>query len=185
MTSAQSLLIIIDLSPPSPSSLINLQYGVIVRDSAIINVSFVGFGLSLIYSIFYYYYTSNAGKGAIWGKMGIGGAITAAVIAYAKWEKPENLELRFGLLMTVFMFGMVGAPLLDLGDIIRNKSVGQMPFAMILLGSIVSVMWLLYSIILNNTIMVVSINSIHSHRGSGTQLILCVNFRSRMWLWPY
>lgn len=114
----------------------------------------------MIFTVFYYYYTSNAGKGAVWGKIGIGGAVVAAVIAYAKWENPANLEFRFGLLMTVFLFAMVGAPLLDLGDIIRNKSVGQMPFAMILLGSIVSVMWLVYSIILNNTIMVVSIATV-------------------------
>lgn len=112
--------------------------------------------MSVIFSVFYYFYTSNAAKGAVWGKIGMGGAVTAAVIAYARYENPANLEFRFGILMTVFLFGMVGAPLLDLGTIIRNKSVGQMPFAMTLIGSIVGVLWLLYSIILNNSIMIVS-----------------------------
>lgn len=124
-------------------------------DPAIINVSFVGFGLSVIFTVFYYFYASHSAKGAVWGKIGIGGAITAAVIAYARYEHPANLEFRFGLLMTVFLFAMVGAPLLDLGTIIKNKSVGQMPFAMILIGTIVGFLWLLYSIVLNNTIMIV------------------------------
>lgn len=112
--------------------------------------------LSLLYSIWYVLYTSKQGKGTVWGKISIAGAITAASIAYAKYEDPAKLELRFGLLMTVFLFAMVGAPLLDLGTIIRNKSVGQMPFAMTLIGGVVGFFWLLYSIILNNTLMIVS-----------------------------
>lgn len=135
--------------------MVNLQYGVIVKDSAITNVSFVGFFLSLLYSIFYVYYTSKAGKEAVRNKIAIGAAITAVSIAYAKYEDPTKIEFRFGLLMTAFMFAMVGAPLLDLGTIIKNKSVGQMPFAMTLIGGVVGVMWLLYSIILNNKIMIV------------------------------
>lgn len=127
-----------------------------MRDSAITNVSFVGFILSFLYSLFYIYYTSKEGKAAVWRKISIGCAIAAAAIAYAKYEKPENIEVRFGILMTVFMFAMVGAPLLDLGTIIKNKSVGQMPFAMTLIGGVVGFMWLLYSIILNNKIMIVS-----------------------------
>lgn len=137
--------------------MVNLQYGVIVKDSAITNVSFVGFFLSLLYSIFYVYYTSKAGKEAVRNKIAIGAAITAVSIAYAKYEDPTKIEFRFGLLMTAFMFAMVGAPLLDLGTIIKNKSVGQMPFAMTLIGGVVGVMWLLYSIILNNKIMIVRI----------------------------
>lgn len=129
----------------------------IVKDSAITNVSFVGFILSCIYSAFFVYYTSKEGKAAVRNKIGIGAGVAAAAIAYAKYEDPANLEFRFGLLMTVFLFAMVGAPLLDLGTIIKNKSVGQMPFAMTLIGGVVGVLWLLYSIILNNTIMIVRI----------------------------
>lgn len=116
----------------------------------------MGFILSTLFSIWYVYYTSKESKAAVWNKIYIGAGITAAVIAYARYEDPKNIEFRFGLLITVFMFAMVGAPLLDLGTIIRNKSVGQMPFAMTLIGSVVGVLWLLYSIILNNTIMIVS-----------------------------
>lgn len=138
------------------SSLINLQYGVIVRDSAITNVSFVGFILSTLFSAFYVFYTSKEGKALAWNKISIGAAVVAVTIAYAKFEDPANIEFRFGILLTVLMFGMVGAPLLDLGEIIRNKSVGQMPFAMTLMGGIVGALWLLYSIVLNNKIMIVS-----------------------------
>lgn len=106
--------------------------------------------------MFYYYYTSNANKTKVWAKIGLGGAIGAAAIAYAKYEAPELLEFRFGMLCTVLLFAMVGAPMLDLGDIIRNKSVGQMPFPMILSGTVVSFLWLLYGVILNNSVVVVS-----------------------------
>lgn len=166
---------------PLCSSLINLQYGVIVKDPTITNVSFVGFILSSLYSCFYVFYTSKQGKQAVWNKLSIGAAITAASIAYAKYEDPAHLEFRFGILMTVFLFAMVAAPLLDLGDIIRNKSVGQMPFAMTLIGGVVGALWLLYSIILNNSLMIVSPFVVFCSIARIYMAIIRFRFRSRIW----
>lgn len=142
---------------PVPSSVINLQYASIIRDDAMIKVSFLGLFTSIIYMTFYYYYTTNENKNKVWGKMGIGGAIAALCIAYCKYEDPNLVEFRFGIINTIFIFALVGAPMLDLGTIIRNKSVGNMPFAMILSGTVISFLWLLYGIILNNSIIVVGV----------------------------
>ncbi|XP_038215336.1 sugar transporter SWEET1-like [Zerene cesonia] len=49
---------------------------------------------------------------------------------------------------------IISAPLLDLKTIIKNKSTEGMPFPIIFSGSIVTFMWLLYGIILNNSILV-------------------------------
>uniref|UniRef100_A0A6B2EGU6 Sugar transporter SWEET n=1 Tax=Phlebotomus kandelakii TaxID=1109342 RepID=A0A6B2EGU6_9DIPT len=133
---------------------LGLQYGVILRDETMIPVNLVGLALNIIYVCFFYLYTPNHLKNGIWRQIGIGGAVSAAVVGYVKWEDEELVETRFGILLTVFMVYLISAPLLDLGTIVRNKSVEGLPFPIIFSGTIVSFLWLLHGLILNNTIVV-------------------------------
>lgn len=105
----------------------------------------------------FYLYTPNNNKTAVWGQIGIGGALSAAVLAYSSFENPKLLEFRLGMLLTVCLFGLVASPYLSLGEIIKKKSTEGLPFPIILSGTIVSFLWLVYGIILNNGVMVVSI----------------------------
>ncbi|XP_023950561.1 sugar transporter SWEET1 [Bicyclus anynana] len=129
-------------------SVLNLKFGFILRDDTMIQVNFMGLALNLIYLMVYYTYAGN--KGTVWMQMGLGGAFSAALIAYSEMEDPKLVENRFGIIITAFMFYLIASPLFSLGDIIKNKSTEGMPFPIILSGTVVTFMWFLYGIILKN-----------------------------------
>lgn len=134
---------------------ISIVFGLMIRDEAIVKVNFIGFALSVIYCVIYYWYTPNADKTKVWGQFGLGGALTAGLIAYSQYEDPALVEFRFGIILTVLLLGLVGSPLLDLPRILRIKSTEGLPFPIIFAGTIVSIAWLVYGLALNNDFMIV------------------------------
>lgn len=52
--------------------------------------------------------------------MGKAAILSAAILAYAEIEKKEHLEFRYGIIVTVLMFALIGAPLLHLVSIERE-----------------------------------------------------------------
>ncbi|KAL4706306.1 hypothetical protein ACJJTC_004915 [Scirpophaga incertulas] len=125
-------------------SLLNLKFGFILRDDTMIQVNFAGLALNIIYLLIFFNYTSEKMK--VWAQLGIAGAVSGILIAYANAEDPKLVENRFGLIITAFMFYLIASPLFDLKEIIKNKSTEGMPFPIILSGTVVTFMWLLYGI---------------------------------------
>lgn len=133
---------------------ISIQFGQQIRDPAMIKVNFIGFALSVIYCLIYYHYTPNTDKTKVWGQLGIGGALIVSILAYAQYEDPKLVEFRFGLILTVLLLGLVGSPLLNLPAIMERKTTEGLPFPIILSGTMVSLAWLTYGIVLNNDFMI-------------------------------
>ncbi|CAG4906849.1 sugar transporter SWEET1-like [Colias croceus] len=133
-------------------SVLNLKYGFILRDDTMIQVNFFGLALNIIYLMIFFNYSTQ--KGQVWFQIGLSGVISAVLVAYAEYEDPNLVANRFGAIITAFMFYLISSPLLGLKTIIKNKSTAGMPFPIIFSGSIVTFMWLLYGIILNNSILV-------------------------------
>lgn len=79
-----------------------------------LRVNFFGLVLNIIYMTIYYYYTPGKNKNSVWVQIGLSGAFSAAVIAYAQYEHPDLIEFRFGMIMTVFLFALVSSPFLSL-----------------------------------------------------------------------
>ncbi|XP_041977341.1 sugar transporter SWEET1 [Aricia agestis] len=131
---------------------LNLKYGFMLRDDKMIQVNFLGIALSILYVMVFYRYTPN--KTSVWAQLGGAGALIAALFMYSEYEDPAVVEGRFGSIITAFMFYLVSAPLLGLKTIIKNKSTEGLPFPLILSGTVVTFSWLVYGIILNNTIIV-------------------------------
>lgn len=134
-------------------SVLNLKFGFILRDNAMIQVNFVGLVLNLIYLLIFFNYSDQKFK--VWLQFGLAGAFSAALVGYAEYEDPKLVENRFGTIITVFMFYLIASPLFELKTIIKNKSTAGMPFPIIFSGTIVTFMWLLYGIILKNKFLVV------------------------------
>ncbi|XP_073944467.1 sugar transporter SWEET1 [Choristoneura fumiferana] len=132
--------------------ILNLKYGFILRDDTMIRVNFFGIAISIVYLMIYFNYTTEKVKA--WAQLGICGAFSAAVIGYVQMEDPKLVEARFGTILTAFMFYLIASPLFGLKEIIANKSTEGLPFPMILSGSVVTFMWLLYGIILKNNFIV-------------------------------
>jgi len=135
-------------------TVLSFKYATILNDVAMLRVNVFGLMLNIVYMTIYYYYTPGKDKTKVWGQIGLSGAFSAAVIAYAQYEDPNLLEFRFGMIFTVFLFALVASPFLSLGDVIRNKSTEGLPFPIILSGTVVSFMWLLYGFCLQNAVIV-------------------------------
>lgn len=93
---------------------ISIPFGFQINDDMTIKVNFMGFALGIIYCMVYYHYTPNANKTKVWSQFGVGGAMTAGIIAYSQLEDPAKVEFRFGMILTVLLLTMIASPLFDL-----------------------------------------------------------------------
>ncbi|XP_058464601.1 sugar transporter SWEET1 [Malaya genurostris] len=135
--------------------LLNIQFGQMLQDAAMIKVNFIGLALNVVYVCVFYLYSAGSAKTKVWGQIGIAGAIVVGILSYVQYEDPKLVEFRFGLIVTAILLLLVGMPLLGLGEILKNKSTEGLPFPIILAGSIVSLAWLLYGVVLRSNFLVI------------------------------
>ncbi|XP_053669718.1 sugar transporter SWEET1-like [Anopheles nili] len=147
-----------------------LQHGMLMGDSAMTNANMVGLAISLVYATFFLLYTPTGERASFWRQVGWTALFTITLLGYVKIENPSVVEDRFGMIITVLMLCLIGQPLIGLPDIIRRKSTEGLPFAMILSGTIVGLSWLLYGVILNNVFVV--LQNLAAVTLSGIQLAL-------------
>ncbi|KOC71289.1 Sugar transporter SWEET1 [Habropoda laboriosa] len=125
-----------------------LRYAWIVRDPAMININVFGLLTNVAYmSVYYYYSPQTKDTLALIGKVT---AFVMVLLAYAQMENAENIEFRFGLIVTVLLMLLIGSPLVHLGEIIETKNTDILPFPLIFMGSIVTFLWLLYGLVIGN-----------------------------------
>lgn len=98
-----------------------LKHGYLINDPVMIQVNLVAIVLNAIYTCFYYKYATDKNKDIL-RPLGIGTAIVAVFIGYAQIESPDNLEFRYGLILTILMLLLLGAPLMDLVGIFNLYS---------------------------------------------------------------
>ncbi|XP_062554529.1 sugar transporter SWEET1-like [Armigeres subalbatus] len=158
-------------------TLLFFQHALLMNDPAMIRANVIGLGISVVYAVFFYLYTPRQSKGAFWKQTGISGAVVAVLLGYAQIENPDVVEDRFGFIVTILMLLLIGQPLFGLPEIIRKKSTEGLPFPMILSGTVVGSLWLLYGIILNNVFMI--LQNLVAVSLSGVQLALFVIYPSK------
>ncbi|XP_015114981.1 sugar transporter SWEET1 [Diachasma alloeum] len=133
--------------------LLMLQYAFIVNDPAMISVNVFGLTTSLLYVLVFYVYSPKKNELVMTIVKTLG--IVGIFLAYAQIENPVTLEFRWGILTTLLLFMLIAAPLANLGEVIRTKSTEILPFPLIAMGTLVSSLWLLYGIIIDNSFIVV------------------------------
>ncbi|XP_075237337.1 sugar transporter SWEET1 [Lycorma delicatula] len=156
-------------------SVLMLQHGLILNDPAMIPVNIFGFVLNFIYFLVYYSYSNE--RDSLHGKVSKGVALVAVLLGYVRWEYEENVEFRFGIIVTMLMLALVGAPLLHLGEIIKTKSTAGLPFPLILSGTVVTFLWLLYGIIIKNIF--IQVQNVVAFTLCATQLALFAIYPSK------
>jgi len=134
-------------------SVLMLKSGYILNDSAMITVNIAGLFLNLIYFSIFYLYTKE--KPETLSKLGKAVAFVSALLAYAQIESEERIEFNFGVIVTILMFALLASPLLDLKEIMATKSTAKLPFPLILSGTVVTFLWLLYGLIIENIFMII------------------------------
>ncbi|KAJ8979505.1 hypothetical protein NQ317_015683 [Molorchus minor] len=144
--------------------LLMLRLGLLMNDAAMIQVNVAAVFLNILYTAFYYVYSSDKYEEVL-KPLGIGSTIAAVILGYAQLENPENLEFRYGLITTVLMLLLLGAPFIrsassvpicayDFKEIIDKKDASSIPFPLTFMGTIVTFLWLIYGIILLNYFMI-------------------------------
>lgn len=133
--------------------LLMLKYAALLQDPAMLQVNIAAMFLNIIYIGFFYVYAVDR-KAELYKPASYATVFVAIILGYAELESPELLEFRYGLLVTVLMLALVGSPLKDVKEIIRKKDSSSILFPLTFMGTIVSFLWLLYGIILDNVFMV-------------------------------
>lgn len=92
---------------------LTLKYGMLLNDTAMLVVNIVAITLNTIYTIFFYQYARDKYEEVL-KPLGIGTALIAVFLGYAQIESAQNIEYRYGLILTILMLLLLGAPLLDI-----------------------------------------------------------------------
>lgn len=87
---------------------------------------------------------------------GIVGVLSVAVLIFSKYSDSKLLEFRLGILLIICLFGEKMF-YMYFSETNNNEDDIEHPFLFILSGGFLSFIWLLYALILNSGIMVVSI----------------------------
>ncbi|XP_055904328.1 sugar transporter SWEET1-like [Eupeodes corollae] len=135
-------------------SILGYKLASIVNDTAMIRTNLIGLAINAIYMLCFYVYTSAETRPSIRKQIVWASVFSATCIAYASLEDPTQLEFRFGTLLTTLLACLVGSPMLGVGEIIRKKSAANLPFPIILCGTMVAALWLTYGISLKNQILI-------------------------------
>lgn len=94
------------------SAILMLKYGLLLNDAAMIKVNVAAIVLNTIYSVFFYKFAEDKYEEVL-KPTSYGVALLAVLLGYAQLESSENIEYRFGLILTLLMLALLGAPLLD------------------------------------------------------------------------
>lgn len=95
------------------SGTLTLQYGLLLDDTAMLVVNIVAIVLNALYTLFYYKYSGDKYEEVL-KPLSIGVGVVAIFLGYAQFENPDNLEFRYGLILTILMLLLLGSPLLDM-----------------------------------------------------------------------
>lgn len=130
------------------------KYGLLLHDDAMLRVNMASVSLNLCYVAVFLYYCENTWED-VFKPASYGIVLVALLLGYAEWEMPEKIEYRYGLLVTILQLLLLASPLRDLANIIATKDASSIPFPIAFMAAIVTFLWFIYSIILNNIFMLV------------------------------
>lgn len=78
-----------------------------------IKVNIAAIFLNIVYSLFFYQFAEDKVVEVL-KPLSFAFAIVAVILGYAGFENPDNLEYRFGFILTLLSLALLGAPLKDL-----------------------------------------------------------------------
>ncbi|CAB3402068.1 unnamed protein product [Caenorhabditis bovis] len=131
-----------------------VQYGVLKNDNVIITTNCVGFALYSLYLSYFYLKTRNRRflNKIIFVELML---IVGMVYYTTSLELPHETALtHLGNVCIVLNIASIGAPLLEIGKIIRTKSSESLPLPLCIACFLVSIQWLFYGIIVEDSVII-------------------------------
>ncbi|EDW04688.1 sugar transporter SWEET1 [Drosophila grimshawi] len=135
-------------------TVLSVKLGQVMGDQPMMKVNIIGFAINTVFMVGFYYYASGERKTQIWAKIGYVSLFLMSCIAYANFEDPKQVEFRLGMIITGILVWLVGSPLLNIPNVIKNKSTEGMPFPIIFAGQLVVTAWMFYAFSIRNHVMV-------------------------------
>lgn len=99
------------------SGLLMLKYSFILDDNVMLYVNISAIVLNVLYLLFYYVYARV--RRDLFKSMSVGAGVIGVMLGYAFLERPDRLEYRFGLVVTVLMLLLLGSPLFEVVSLFR------------------------------------------------------------------
>ncbi|XP_022250086.1 sugar transporter SWEET1-like isoform X1 [Limulus polyphemus] len=127
-----------------------LRYGLFVKDPVVISVNTIGLLFQTIYVLWYYVFTLN--KSTLHRQL-LGTVILLGGLFYylIYLTKDESSAIQAsGLMASASSLMFCAAPFASLADVIKTKSVENLPFPIIISTFVVTSLWFIYGFLLND-----------------------------------
>lgn len=74
--------------------------------------------LNVLYTLLYAYYSTSKWE-EVYKSVGLGMALVFGIFSYVAMETPENLEFRYGFLITILSLLLLASPLTEIVSVFR------------------------------------------------------------------
>uniref|UniRef100_T1JAX8 Sugar transporter SWEET n=1 Tax=Strigamia maritima TaxID=126957 RepID=T1JAX8_STRMM len=124
-----------------------LKYGILQRDRTLMTVNSVGLFLQIIYAVFYYWYSSN--KSYIKKMFLVTALILFPILLYLKYFATDLIVATqtSGLVACCASIIFCASPLAGLAVVCKTKNAESLPFTLILMTLVMSLLWFLYGVL--------------------------------------
>ncbi|XP_049796889.1 sugar transporter SWEET1-like [Schistocerca nitens] len=129
-----------------------VEFARIMKDAAMLRANRAIMLLNLGYLACYWYYCDD--RPLFYRTLTKATVLAAGLLTYARLEDPAVVEFRFGAVLTVLFFFLVASPLFSLREIIRTKNSISIPLPMVLSGTVVTLLWLLYGLMIGSAFLI-------------------------------
>uniref|UniRef100_A0A182QYG3 Sugar transporter SWEET n=1 Tax=Anopheles farauti TaxID=69004 RepID=A0A182QYG3_9DIPT len=136
-------------------SILQVQYSQKLQAPALVWTGIFTLIFSLLYSVWFWWYTPTNLRGPFFRLAAGTTAVTAGLCAYGAQDNSPEVMYRLGMVLTALALGFIALPLAQLRTIIRAKSSAGLPLPAILASTGATILWLLYGLLINNTFIVV------------------------------
>nr|CDJ91978.1 MtN3 saliva-related transmembrane protein domain containing protein [Haemonchus contortus] len=128
-----------------------LQYGVLKHDNVVIFVNIVGFMLQGCYLSYYFFMTRNTRLlRKVIGLEFIAIGLMLYAVNYGGFK--DNGRETLGAICVILNIASIGAPLFQIGEVIRTKNSESLPLPLCLACFAVSLQWLLYGLLVHDIV---------------------------------
>ena len=126
------------------------KYGLMIQDTTVILVNFVGATLMSCYTICFYYFCTR--RLPLQKQIVSAFSFFVTINLYLTYGESDAASGRYmcGLVASGFAIGFFASPLATLVHVVRTRSTSTLPYYMILANFLLTAQWFLYGIILED-----------------------------------
>lgn len=135
-------------------SILMLKYAEMINNEAMWRINLGALCFNSCYLLFFVMYCSDT-VAEVLQPLSIGAAVVAFMFNYAKYEDPDVVQWRYGMITKMLMLAALCIPLFELQTILDKEDASHILLPSVTLGAIISFLWMTYGIIARDAFLVV------------------------------